>query len=109
MAEEEFCSKCAQKHDCKAVYEHLGRSGGPSVVPGVLKAFLLPICVLIVGLSLFEELLFSVISNEKTRTAMSFLLALGLSFVFVLIVKAIGSLSTGAKDSGVLEGDQDQS
>ena len=109
MVEEKFCSKCVQKHDCKAVYEHIGRSGGPSVAVGVFKAFLLPICVLIVSLAFFEELLFSVISDEKTRTTMSFLLALGLSFIFVVIVKSLGSLSRGAKDGRVLEGDQDQS
>jgi hypothetical protein len=109
MAEEEFCSNCTQKSDCKAVYEHLGRSSGPNVFFKVVKAFLLPIAVFIAGLVVFEELFAGIIRGESARTAVSFLLSVCISFFFILIVKAIEGLSAGTKDSCALKGDKDRS
>jgi len=56
MAKDKFCSNCAQSRNCSAVYEHLGKSKGPSVVRKVLLAFLLPIAVFIIALAVFEKL-----------------------------------------------------
>ena len=56
MTEDKFCSNCAQRQNCSAIYEHLGKSSGPSVVYKALAAFLLPIGVFIVALAVFERL-----------------------------------------------------
>ena len=55
MTEDKFCSNCTQSQNCSAVYEHLGKSSGPSVVYTALVAFLLPIGVFIVALAVFER------------------------------------------------------
>ena len=105
MAEDEFCSKCAQKTDCKTVYQQLGHEKGPSVAAKVTKAFLLPIAVFIAGLVLFDKLLADVIRGQKIRTAVVFLLSAGVSFIFVLIVKTIESFLIKGKDRCMLEGE----
>jgi hypothetical protein len=56
MAEDKFCSNCAQSQNCSAIYEHLGKSSQPSVVYKALVAFLLPIGVFIIALAVFERL-----------------------------------------------------
>ena len=106
MAEDKFCSNCAQKPDCKAVYQQLGQGKGPSVVAKAAKAFLLPIAVFIGGLVLFDELLTDVIQDQRTRTAVVFLLGAGVSFVFVLIVKTIESFLLKGKGRCMLEGER---
>jgi hypothetical protein len=105
MAEDEFCSKCAQKSDCKAVYEQLGQGKGPSVIAKVIKAFLLPIAVFIAGLALFDKLLADAIQGQKIRTAAVFLLSAAVSFIFVLIEKAIEGFLHKSKSRCMLEGE----
>ncbi len=105
MAEDEFCSKCAQKTDCKAVYQQLGQQAGPSVVVKVIKAFLLPIAVFIGGLVLFDKLLADVIQSQRILKAVVFPLSAGVSLVFVSIVKTIESFLLKGKDRCMLEGE----
>jgi len=108
MAEDKFCSNCAQKPDCKAVYQQLGRDRGPSVVAKVARAFLLPIAVFVGGLVLFDKLLTDVIQGQRIRTALVFLLGAGVSFIFVLIVKAIESFLLKGKGRCMLEGERNR-
>ncbi len=105
MAEDEFCSNCAQKPDCKAVYQQLGQDRGPSVAVKVAKAFLLPIAVFIGGLVLFDKLLTDVMRDQRIRTAVVFLLSAGVSFIFVLIVKVIENFLLKGKGRCMLEGE----
>ena len=105
MAEDEFCSNCTRKADCEAVYQQLGHGRSPSVVSRVAKAFLLPIAVFIGGLVLFDKLLTDVLPDQRVRTAVVFLLGAGISFVFVLIVKAIESFLLKSKGRCMLEGE----
>jgi cytochrome b subunit of formate dehydrogenase len=109
MAEDEFCSNCARKPDCKAVYQQLGQDKGPSVVAKAAKAFLLPIVVFIGGLVLFDKLLTDVIQGQRIRTAVVFLLGAGVSFIFVLIVKVIDSFLLKSKGRCMLEGESHRS
>ena len=80
MAQQKFCEDCNQKHDCREVYQKLGNTKGPSVVLKAVVAFLLPILVFIGCLAAFEAIL--------ARTALNFLLALSVTFVLILIIKA---------------------
>ncbi len=105
MAEDEFCSNCTRKPDCKAVYQQLGQVRGSSVVAKVVKAFLLPIAVFIAGLVLFDKLLADVMQDQRMRTAVVFLLGAGVSFIFVLIVKAIDAFLIKGKSRCMLEGE----
>lgn len=81
MAEQRFCQNCNQKHDCREVYQKLGNTKGPSVVLKAVVAFLLPILVFIGCLAAFEAIL--------SRAAVSFVPALAVTFVLILIIKAI--------------------
>jgi hypothetical protein len=81
MTQEKFCQDCSQKHDCEEIYRKLGNIRGPSVVFNVVVAFLVPILVFILSLAAFEAIL--------SKGALSFLPALAVTFVMMLIIKAI--------------------
>jgi len=53
----ESCQGCSQAHDCKKIYQQLGRTEGPSVARSVVIAFALPITVFVTGLGLCQWLL----------------------------------------------------
>ena len=89
MAEQKFCQDCNQKHDCRKVYQQLGNVKGPSVVSKVIVAFLLPGVVFIVSLAVFEEIFAEVVSAGKLQTLLSFLIAVLMTFVCILIVQVI--------------------
>ena len=98
MAEQKFCENCKQKHDCQRIYEQLGDIKGPSVVIKVIVAFLLPILVFIVSLAFSERILSGVESSERVKTALSFLLALLVTFVCILIVRVIRKRISGLEN-----------
>jgi len=81
MVQQKFCEDCNQNHDCRKVYRQLGNTKSPSVAAGAMVAFLLPILVFIGSLAAFEAIL--------ARTALSFLLALFVTSVCILIIKVI--------------------
>ena len=89
MAEEKNCQGCNQSHRCQEVYEHLSQTKGPGVSFKVVIAFLLPILVFIGCLAVFEVILAEVTNSKGVQTAVGFLLALIVSGVCLLIVKAI--------------------
>jgi len=92
VAQQKFCEDCNQKHDCREVYRKMGNTKGPSVVLKAVVAFLLPILVFIGCLAAFEAILAkvrSLINTKELRTVLSFLLALSVTFVLILIIKAI--------------------
>ena len=94
MVEQKFCQDCDKGHHCQKVYERLGKANGPSVVWRVVIVFLLPMVVFIVFLAVFEGILAGVIDGRGPRTAIGFLLALLLTFVFAVSC----SLLTTRKD-----------
>jgi len=67
----------------------LGKAGSPSVVFKVVVAFLLPMVVFIAVLAAFEAILANTIDSKEVQTALSFLLALSMTFAVVLVIKAI--------------------
>ncbi len=89
MASQRYCQDCFQKHDCKRIYEQLGDSPGPSVALKAILAFLLPLMVFIVSLVVFERVLAGAIATERMQTAISFVLALLVTFICVLITRVI--------------------
>ena len=89
MNKKEFCSNCSQSHDCKTIYEYMGKARGPSVGWKVLWVFLFPILVFIVSLCVFERLLAGCIAGETLRAVVSFLISLGLSFACVTVLSLI--------------------
>ena len=89
MASQRFCQDCIQKHDCKKIYEQLGDSSGPSIAIKAILAFLLPLMVFIVSLAVFERVLAGAIATERMQTALSFVLALLVTYVNVLITRVI--------------------
>jgi len=62
-----YCSQCPQKADCKAVYEKLGQSSSPNVAAKVLWAFLVPIGVFVIALVGLDRWL-PAFAFEKART-----------------------------------------
>ena len=89
MDRQDFCQSCEQKHDCQDVYRQLGEAESPSVALKVVVAFLVPIVVFVASLAAFQQILASVINTEELQTVVSFLLALLLTGVCVLIIRAI--------------------
>ena len=89
MSEKEFCSDCSQSHDCKSIYEHMGKTRGPSVGWKVFWVFLFPIVVFIVSLCVSERFLAEIITDEAPRGAVSFLISLGISFVCVTVLSFV--------------------
>lgn len=89
MVSQRFCQDCIQKHDCQRIYEQLGNATCPSVALKAVLAFLLPVMVFIVSLAVFEKMLLGAINTEQMQTVVSFLLALLVTFVCVLITRVI--------------------
>ena len=89
MAEQKFCNHCDQKHDCQKVYEQLGNDKGPSVVFKAIVAFLLPVVVFIASLAVFEEIFTKAVNTKELQTLLSFLVALFITLVCILIIQAI--------------------
>jgi len=87
--QEQFCRHCRQGHICKQVYETLRQKRGPSVVSGVLVAFLAPLVVFIGALLLFETALAEVMSTAWRQRAFSFLLSFGITCISMLIIRRI--------------------
>ncbi len=98
MAEQKICGDCKQKHDCQSVYRQLGDIEGPSVVIKVIVAFLLPLVVFIVSLAVFQEIFVRAISSQGLQAAFSFLLALVVTFVCILIVRVIRKRISGLEN-----------
>ena len=98
MAEQEFCEDCKQKHDCQRIYEQLGDVAGPSVVIKVIVAFLLPLVVFIVSLAVFQEIFAKAINSQRAQTAFSFLLALMVTFICILIVRVVRKRISGLEN-----------
>lgn len=67
----------------------MGNTKNPSVVFKVVIAFLVPMIVFIASLVIFDHILAKVMNNKEAQTALSFLLALSVTFVAVLVIKAI--------------------
>jgi len=94
MAQQEFCEDCKQKHDCQRIYEQLGDVEGPSVVIKVIVAFLLPLVVFIVSLAAFQQIFAKAISSQRVQTAFSFLLALVVTFICILVIRVVNRTRT---------------
>ncbi len=97
MAQQQFCQGCKLQNNCQSVYRQLGHTKSPSVVAKVVLAFLLPLTVFITALAAFEKILTSIIIAEKLQTAFGFLLALAVTSLSILIIKAIGKTRKNLK------------
>ena len=86
MAQQEFCQNCSQRQSCRTVYERLGKAEGPSVVSKIVAAFLLPAIVFIGVLAVFDVIFAKAASTNALQTVFSFLSALSVTSVCVLIM-----------------------
>lgn len=89
MDKQDFCRSCDQKNHCQDVYRQLGHAEGPSVVSKVVAAFLLPIVVFVASLAVFEVILARAVDTKGLQTALSLLLALSVTAISVLSIRAI--------------------
>lgn len=89
MPDEDFCKECAQKHDCRTIYDRLGKKKSPSVALKIVFAFLLPILLFITALAIFQRLLENLLQTEKLLTVATVLLALMVTFVYLVLAKLI--------------------
>jgi len=87
MTQEKFCQGCKQRYNCQQVYQQLGNANGPPVARRVLLAFLLPLMIFIAALTASQPLVAKLTKNDGLKTAASFLLAVLLTSLSVLIVK----------------------
>ena len=105
MTQEKFCSDCPESDSCKTVYEQLGKATGPPVALRAVMVFLVPIVVFIVSLAILQNVLAKSLSNENLQLALSFILALGIAFLYVLIIKAVYSYLAKGSNSCQLKGE----
>ena len=89
MDEQKFCRICKQKTDCQNVYRAMGHAESPSVTARIVLAFLLPLIVFIVSLGASERILTRAIHRENVLTALSFLLALSVTFACIVLTRKI--------------------
>ena len=97
MTDKEYCSDCAGAHDCKDIYEQMGKAQGPSVAKKVIVVFLLPIIVFVVCLVVADKKLVAVTGNEHVRILLGVLFAGLVSFVYVLIAGRMSSRWNGVQ------------
>lgn len=90
MSQDQFCSDCTFRTDCKKIYQQIGHSKGPSIATKAALAFLLPIVVFIAALVLCEKNL--AIENKSIKIAVSFLSACIASFGCIIITKKIAGI-----------------
>jgi len=76
------CQECSQKDSCRQVFAKLGNAEGPSVALKSILAFLLPLVIFIAALAIFEKII-------QKNTGISFLLAVGLTAIYVLVVWSV--------------------
>lgn len=81
------CSRCVHAHDCKSVYEYMGRLKGPSIVLKALTAFIIPILVFIASLAGFNTLFGIYIKSGYIQTLLTFILSGAVVFLWILLVK----------------------
>ena len=89
MESQKFCQDCIQEHDCQRIYEQLGDSSDDSVTFKVILAFLLPLIIFIVSLVVSDRLFAGAIKTEGLQMALSLLLALLVTFVYILITRVM--------------------
>jgi len=92
MDQQKNCQGCDKERNCRQVYQKLANFRGPSIALKVIVAFLLPIMVFIASLAAFERILAEAINTKELRTALSFLLALLVTFGLISIIKLIDKL-----------------
>lgn len=89
MQDDDFCQSCNQKDNCQEAYRRLGSVHGPSVVPKVVLALLLPMLVFIVSLALFQKILAKAATAGQVQTILGLVAALAVTFICVLVARAI--------------------
>ncbi|HUW19263.1 MAG TPA: hypothetical protein VMW16_08180 [Sedimentisphaerales bacterium] len=89
MDREDFCQSCGQKSRCQEVYQRLGKAERPPIALDAVLALLLPIIVFICSLAVCQKALAGVIHAKQLQTALGVLTALSVTFIWVLITKAI--------------------
>ena len=97
MLETDNCSGCPQHHDCKSMYQALGKAEGCHVAIRAVAAFLLPIVIFAFGLAIFDKLLVSGIESDNLRTLTSVICSLVLCSVYVLAFRIFSVKGGGPK------------
>jgi len=89
ITELKSCPGCDQKNKCRETYQQLDKAQGPSIALDSAVAFLLPLLIFIASLGIFDGILAGTIELKNLRIAISFLLALFVTFAAMLIIKLI--------------------
>ena len=89
MAQQRFCRQCGRRDDCQDVYQKLGGGKGPSLVSKAVVAFAVPLLFFIICLAVSERILAETISAERLRTAVALVLSLSVTFLLILVIRAI--------------------
>lgn len=88
MAQQRFCRQCGRRDDCQDVYQKLGGKG-PSLAFKAVVAFAVPLLFFIICLAVSERILAETISAERLRTAAALVLSLSVTFLLILVIRAI--------------------
>ena len=89
MAESDFCRQCGQAGSCKDAYRRIGQYGGPSVLPKVLLAFVIPLAVFVVVVAAADAVLVRLTDSSQLRVILSMLLGLAAAGSAIIVAKAL--------------------
>lgn len=95
------CEKCANSHDCKAVYENMTKSKGNSVTARVTIAFLLPLSIFVASMAFFDGVLKQNFNLGALKDVINLLISAVIAFIFAMTTKAIYNFfNTDPKSEG---------
>jgi uncharacterized integral membrane protein len=89
MDDQDICQGCGQKNRCEQVYKALGCVKGPSVVSKVVMAFLLPLLVFIIALSVSQKIIAEYLDAQHWQTIISFTIAMLVTGICVVSIKFV--------------------
>jgi len=89
MLEQKICQNCSQRVSCSRIYRQLGSSKVPSVLLKTICAFLLPLVVFTVSVTVFENILADKWRQREFALIVSVLIALIITCGFMVFLKIL--------------------
>ena len=81
------CNNCDQKERCQEVFKELGNLKGPSVLPKVVQAFLLPLIFFIISLAVAENVLAERVASSLGKNLLALAAAAAVVFLYLMVLK----------------------
>ncbi|OHB58823.1 MAG: hypothetical protein A2173_03870 [Planctomycetes bacterium RBG_13_44_8b] len=81
------CDNCGQKDSCQTIYQKLGSSKSPPITLKVVQAFLLPLVLFVIALTVAEKLLAERVAEPLGKNVLALVTAAVVISLYLLILK----------------------